>query len=108
MPQVIELADKKVETIFSERDFLELVDKYMGYDSRRYLEEHSGEIEALEEEIKGWKSDNGQQLEEHSQTLYDIEQELDAIIGMVDLPRIDKKRVLTALCNLRKEVNRKW
>lgn len=84
---VISLNDKKVETIFDIRDFEYLVDKYMGYDARRYLEEVmdsvvpkedyevlsekveeltekldtlQGDYEALEEEYEVYKQEHGE------------------------------------------------
>lgn len=50
MPQVIELADKKVETIFSERDFAYLVEKYMGYEAADYFRNLVNELEDYREE----------------------------------------------------------
>ena len=37
MPMVIELKDKKVETIFNERDFAYLIEQYMGYEAADYF-----------------------------------------------------------------------
>lgn len=50
---VITLKDGKVTTLFTERDFQELVDKYMGYDAMRYVREmidKVGEAEGLMDE----------------------------------------------------------
>lgn len=37
MATVIELKDKKVETIFNERDFAYLIEQYMGYEAAEYF-----------------------------------------------------------------------
>lgn len=50
MPQVIELSDKKVETILSERDFGYLIEKYMGYEAADYFRNLMEELEAYREE----------------------------------------------------------
>lgn len=53
----------EVQTIFSFEDFVELIDKYMGYDAMRYIrnyfENHDSELkeelDALQEEFKGYE-----------------------------------------------------
>lgn len=37
MPMVIELKDKKAETIFNERDFAYLIEQHMGYEAADYF-----------------------------------------------------------------------
>lgn len=53
MPTVIKLSDKKVETLFSERDFEYFIDKYMGFDTARYfrelVQEYKDELEEARE-----------------------------------------------------------
>ena len=53
MPTVISLKDGKVETLFSERDFEYLIDKYMGFDAARYfrelVQEYKDELEEARE-----------------------------------------------------------
>lgn len=39
MPRVIKLKDEKVETLFGERDFEYLLEKYMGYEAVEYFRE---------------------------------------------------------------------
>ena len=43
MANTILLTNGRIETIFNERDFLELVDECMGSDAREWLEEHLAE-----------------------------------------------------------------
>lgn len=57
MPEVIQLIDRKNETIFSPRDFVELVDKYMGYESAKYVQTVLDEKEELEEYMEGLEDD---------------------------------------------------
>lgn len=68
MPQVIRLIDNNIETIFDIRDFEELVNKYMGYDARRYLEEVMDSVVAQEdyEEVE-------ENVEELKEKLEDIQ-----------------------------------
>jgi len=50
MPRVIKLIDDKVETIFSERDFAYLVEKYMGYEAADIFRGLVEELETYREE----------------------------------------------------------
>lgn len=45
MQRVIELLDKKVETLFNRQDFEYLLEQYMGYEAVRYFRDVIEEIE---------------------------------------------------------------
>ena len=45
MPRVIELLDKKVETLFNRQDFEYLLEQYMGYEAVQYFRDMIEEIE---------------------------------------------------------------
>lgn len=45
MPRVIELLDKKVETLFNRQDFEYLLEQYMGYEAVQYFRDVIEEIE---------------------------------------------------------------
>lgn len=45
MPKVIELLDKKVETLFNRQDFEYLLEWYMGYEAVQYFHDVIEEIE---------------------------------------------------------------
>ena len=47
MGEVITMWDGSIQSILSIDDFLELVDEYMGTDSKSYLEEYIGELEEV-------------------------------------------------------------
>lgn len=50
MPQVLTMSNGRPETILSPKDFEDLVDKYMGFDSAKY---YQNQIEQLSECIRG-------------------------------------------------------
>ena len=56
MANVITLPDGRNETIFDEQDFMELVERYMGSDARRWLEGWLGNnddvADYIEEKLK--------------------------------------------------------
>lgn len=45
MQRVIELLDKKVETLFNRQDFEYLLEQYMGYEAVKYFRDMIEEIE---------------------------------------------------------------
>ena len=45
MPKVIELLDKKVETMFNRQDFEYLLEQYIGYEAVQYFRDVIEEIE---------------------------------------------------------------
>lgn len=51
MPRVIELVDKKIETLFNRQDFEYLLEWYMGYEAAEYLREPIDEIEENHREV---------------------------------------------------------
>jgi hypothetical protein len=60
MATVIQLKDKKVETLFGTRDFEYLIDRYMGFDAVKYFQELIREQdEALEEKDDEIRTLNG-------------------------------------------------
>lgn len=56
MPRVLKLSDDKVETLFDDRDFEWLIDKYMGYEAAQYFRELMNEVEDEKEEVRSMRS----------------------------------------------------
>lgn len=50
MPVLIKTKDNKLETLFSERDFGYLIDKYMGCEAADYFRSLTEELEQYREE----------------------------------------------------------
>ena len=50
MPEMITLWDGNIQTILSFKDYLELVDEYMGHEARKFLEEYIADIDYYEGE----------------------------------------------------------
>lgn len=75
MAQVMSLIDGKNETIFDASDFEELVDKYMGFEAKRYFheileelagyEDNLGSYEELEEKVESLTEELAELKEEH-------------------------------------------
>jgi len=79
MANVMILPDGRNETIFDMRDFLRLLEEYMGFEARSWLEEwladredDAGYIEELEKEADGLRARHREVMEElrtHSETI---------------------------------------
>ena len=57
MPRVLKLSDSKVETLFDDRDFEWLIDKYMGYEAAQYFRELMNKVEDEKEKLRSIRSD---------------------------------------------------
>ena len=95
MATVITMPDGKNETVFDERDFMELMERYMGWEARRWWEDMRSEdddaayIEDLEKEIDGLRTHKKEVmavLREQSETIARLIREKD----------IDRKALSTA------------
>ena len=69
MPRVIELLDKKVETLFNRQDFEYLLERYMGYEAFQYF---SDLIEGIEDSYNG-------QIDELTVQVEDLREKLENI-----------------------------
>ena len=58
MANTILLTNGRIETVFKERDFLDLVVEYMGSDAREWLEEHLAEKDG-DADIVSYAQQNG-------------------------------------------------
>ena len=109
MVKVITLPDGRNETIFNERDFMELVDRYMGFEARRWLEEqldgkdgNAGYIEDLEKEAD-------ELIAHHKEVMEELRKQSETIAGLVREKDIDRKALSAAAgtigCVTWREVN---
>ncbi len=99
MPHVIQLKDGKLLIAFEIRDVLEVVENYIGQETRKYIEEY------LEENIQDTK-DIDQMGDHQRHILCDVLEEMDALDGLLREQRLNRKRILEAVNNIRQIVNR--
>lgn len=69
MPHVLTAKDGRNHTVFNERDLLQLVAEYIGFDFRDWLEEWA----------EDYKADLQAELDEARETVKEAEQELDKL-----------------------------
>ena len=95
MADVLFLNDGRIETVFNEQDFLELVDECMGYDARCWLEERLAErdIDDLEKEVDSLCA-------HHKEVMAELRQESENITGLIREKELDRKALSAAAGNI--------
>ncbi len=96
MANVITLPDGRNETIFGERDFMDLAERYMGPDARRWLEDRlaerdgdSGYIDDLEKETDSLRA-------RHKEVMEELRKESETIAGLIREKEIDRRALSAA------------
>ena len=110
MANVITLPDGRNETIFSERDFMDVLERYMGPDARRWLEDWLGNnddvadyIDDLEKEADGLRA-------HHREVMTELRTHSETITKLIRGKEIDRKALSAAAgiigCITWREANR--
>ena len=96
MADVIQLSDGSVHTLFDERDALELVDRCMGAEMRRWLEGWLSEgdddgtyIDDLEKEAEGLRA-------HHKEVMAELRRQSETIAGLIHEKEIDRRALSAA------------
>ena len=96
MADVIQLSDGSVHTLFDERDALDLIDRYMGMEMRKWLEDWLSEsdddaayIEDLEKEADGLRA-------HHKEVMAELRKQSETIAGLIREKEIDRKALSAA------------
>lgn len=76
MQRVIELLDKKVETLFNRQDFEYLLERYMGYEAVQYFRDT---IEEIEDSYNGQIDELTVQVEDLTVQVEDLREKLENI-----------------------------
>lgn len=96
MADVIQLSDGSIHTIFNEHDALELVDRFMGMEMRRWFDDWLSEgdedaayIDDLEKEAEGLRA-------RHKEVMAELRQQSETIAGLIREKEIDRKALSSA------------
>jgi hypothetical protein len=96
MADVIQLSDGSVHTLFDERDALDLIDRYMGLELRKWLENLLSEsdddaayIDDLEKEAEGLCA-------HHKEVMAELRKQSENIAGLIREKEIDRKALSAA------------
>lgn len=104
MPYVLKLKNGKLITPFDLADVLEVVGEYAGDEVRRYLEENLSDTEELEKELDGMYREHEEELERQGDQqralLNEIREEAESLGGLLEAPRLDRKKLKQAAENI--------
>ena len=96
MADAIKLADNSAHVVFDLKDFLELVDAYLGDEACSWLEEYLSEsddndeyIDDLEAELKGAR-------DHHREVMEELRRQSETIAGLIRIKEIDLKKLSEA------------
>ena len=96
MADVIQLSDGSVHTLFDERDALELVDRHMGVEMRKWLEGWMSEgnddaayIDDLEKEAEGLRA-------HHKEVMAELRRQSETIAALIREKEIDRRALSSA------------
>ena len=96
MADVIQLSDGSVHTVFTERDALELIDRYLGLEMRKRMEDWMSEgdddaayIDDLEKEADGLRA-------HHKEVMEELRRQSETIAGLIREKDIDRKALSAA------------
>ena len=96
MADVIQLSDSSVHTVFDERDALDLIDRYMGLELRKWLEGWMSEgdddaayIEDLEKEAEGLRA-------HHKEVMAELRKQSETIARLIREKEIDRRALSAA------------
>ena len=110
MPHVIQLKDGKLLIVFEIRDVLEVVENYIGQETRKYIEEYLEEniqdTKDFETQLTEYEKEIDQMGDHQRHILCDVLEKMDALDGLLREQRLNRKRILEAVNNIRQIVNR--
>lgn len=105
MPQVMQMKDGKVATVFGDRDVLEIVEAYAGFEPREYLESSLKEAEVEQYDFEAqeeYYEDRMERMADYQRAvLNDIKKELEALEEQLNTLRLNRTK-------LRESVKRIW
>ena len=97
MANVITLPDGRNETIFDEQDFLWLVDRYMGFDARCWLEDL---LTGREDNSDDLEKEADRLYEHHKEVMAELRKESETISGLIREKDIDRRALSAAAGNI--------
>lgn len=100
MANTILLTNGRIETVFKERDFLDLVVEYMGSDAREWLEEYLAEKDGDADVVSYLENEVDSLSVHHKEVMEKLRKETEIIAGLIRKKEIDRKALSTAAGNI--------
>lgn len=110
MAHVMKLVDDSIQVVFGMDDFLELVDKHMGYEARVFIEEWKSDIEedrAADVYDRTEAEKELEQVKDHQHSLLcNIREEIEGVDEMLLADRLNRKKLQIAVKCIWQMINR--
>ena len=110
MANVIVMPDGRNETIFSEQDFMDVLEKYMGSQARRWLEDWMGENDDDADYTDDLEKETDSLRASHKEAMTLLRTHSETIARLIREKEIDRKALSATVgsisCITWKEVNR--
>ena len=100
MANTIMLPDGRIETVFKERDFLDLVVEYMGSDACRWMEDWLAEKDGDADYVTYLEKEADSLRVHHKEVMAELRKESEIIAGLIRRKEIDRKALSTAAGNI--------
>lgn len=96
MADMLSLIDGKTEIVFDERDFTELVGRYLGSDAVRWLEAKLDEVQESLDYSDSLEKEMQAEREEFRGVIYEIREQSEILAGLISEPKYDRKKISAA------------
>jgi len=96
MPNVITLKGGRNETVFDERDFMYLVEEYMGDEARHWLDDWLGNNDDVSDYIEDLESELSGAKEHHKDVMRRLREQSETIARLIREKEIDRKALSAA------------
>ncbi len=96
MANVMQLPDSRIETIFGERDFLDLLETYMGSEARRWLEDWLGENDDMSDYIDDLEKESEGLRARHREVMESLRKQSETIAALIREKDIDRTALSAA------------
>ena len=100
MANTIMLPDGRIETVFKERDFLDLVDECMGSDACRWMEDWLAEKDGDADYVTYLEKEADSLRAHLKEVMAELRKESEIIAGLIRKKEIDRKALSTAAGNI--------
>ena len=100
MAETLFLTDGRIEIIFSDRDFLELVDRCMGSDARGWLEERLAEKESNADYVSDLEKETDRLRMHHKEVMEELQKESAIIARLIRSREIDRRALSATAGNI--------
>ena len=89
----IQLKDKRVENILEPRHMLELVDEYMGYDARVWIEEYLTGADSQTADVAAMEEFYEKRIDHYQEVIRELRSHSEALAGLICEKKLNRKAI---------------